>query len=68
MNVTKCDWCGTETQNAMDWLKLSRPWPDNDPKKGFVLLGREELDFCSEACVFEKMKEGFEKMKEQLKT
>ena len=50
MNVDKCDWCGTETQNTMDWLGLSRPWPGQDPARGVVTLGRQQLDFCSLKC------------------
>lgn len=50
MNVTKCDWCQAETQNTADWFTLKRPWPQNDPERGFPIMGREELDFCSSEC------------------
>lgn len=55
MRVIKCDWCGTETQNTAGWLKLTRPSPLNDVEHGIYIVGGEELDFCSEACVWEKM-------------
>lgn len=53
MRVNKCDYCGTETLSTAEWFELSIPWPDRQgaAERGFVMLGKEEKEFCSAPCV-----------------
>lgn len=50
MKQIKCDNCGKTDPNAINWLRLSRPYDPPAPQGYVILPGYEEYDFCTPTC------------------